>query len=209
MRGTQSPHAGRPALPKHEEEVHPLSPISNALIVGGTILAVILSADLGTRRVTLMRVLPSILAVAVTFAFFVHTLPLDGNAPSLQLAGIGAGIICGLVAAALLPAHRDASGEVFTKGGIGYALVWTALSAVHVLFAYGSQHWFSEGIARFSIDYKLSGQAVYSNAFAFMALAVVLTRAAVLLNKRRQLRGGQTPAAGNTAAHQAGSANTH
>ncbi|MFI1369281.1 hypothetical protein [Streptomyces griseochromogenes] len=138
-----------------------------------------------------------------------HTLPIDGNDPSLQVAGIGTGIICRLVAAALLPAHRDASGEVYTKGGIGYALVWTVLSASRVLFAYGSQHWFSEGIVRFSIDYKLSGQAVYSNAFVFMALAMVLTRTAVLLDKRRRLRDGQTPAAGNTAGHQASSVNTH
>ncbi|MFG2992843.1 hypothetical protein ACGFZK_26705 [Streptomyces sp. NPDC048257] len=181
----------------------------NALSAGGMILVIILSTDLGTRRVTNMRMLPPILAVVMALALFVHTLPIDGNDPSLQLAGIGGGIICGLVAAALLPAHRDAAGEVYTKGGIGYALVWTALSAPHVLFAYGSQHWFSEGIVRFSTDYKLSGQAVYSNAFVFMALAMVLTRIAVLLNKRRRLRDGQTPAVGNTAAHQASSAHTH
>nr|AAX98180.1 putative membrane protein [Streptomyces aizunensis] len=186
-----------------------MSPFLNTLIASGTILAVILSTDLGTRKVTTTRMLPSLLAVVVILALLVHTLPLDGNDPSLQLAGIGAGIICGLAATALLPAHRNASGEVSTKGGIGYALVWTALSASRVLFAYGSQHWFSEGIVRFSTDYKLSGQAVYSNAFAFMALAMVLTRTAVLLNTRRRLRGGQLPAADNTAPHQASSANTH
>lgn len=203
------PHCRTTGAAEAEEEVHPLSPFLNALIASGTILVVILSTDLGTRRVTNTRMLPSILAIAVTLALFVHTLPIDGNDPSFQLAGIGTGIICGLVAAALLPAHRDASGGVSTKGGIGYALVWIALSALRVLFAYGSQHWFSEGMDRFSIDYKLSGQAVYSNAFVFMALAMVLTRTAVLLNKRRRLRDGQTPAAGNTAARQAGSANTH
>ncbi|WP_330333030.1 hypothetical protein OHS33_27225 [Streptomyces sp. NBC_00536] len=181
----------------------------NALIAGGTILAGILSTDLGTRRVTTLRMLPPLLAVAVTLALFVHTLPVDGNDPSLQLAGIGAGIICGLAVTALLPAHRGASGEVRTKGAAGYALAWTALSASHVLFAYGSQHWFSEGIVRFSTDYKLSGQAVYSNAFVFMALAMVLTRTAVLLNKRRRLPEVRTPAADNTSPYQASSANTH
>lgn len=186
-----------------------MSPFLTALIASGTILIIILSTDLGTRKVTNMRMLRSILAVVIVLALFVHTLPLDGNDPSLQLAGIGAGVICGLVAAALLPAHRDASGEIYTKGGVGYALVWTALSASRVLFAYGSEHWFSEGIIRFSIEYKLSGQDVYSNAFVFMALAMVLTRTAVLLNKRRRLRGGQLPVTGNAGARQGSSAGTH
>ncbi|MFE3638575.1 hypothetical protein [Streptomyces cellostaticus] len=186
-----------------------MSPFLTALIASGTILIIILSTDLGTRKVTNMRMLRSILAVVIVLALFVHTLPLDGNDPSLQLAGIGAGVICGLVAAALLPAHRDASGEIYTKGGVGYALVWTALSASRVLFAYGSEHWFSEGIIRFSIEYKLSGQDVYSNAFVFMALAMVLTRTAVLLNKRRRLHGGQLSVAGNTGTRQGSSAGTH
>ena len=192
-----------------EEEARRMSPFLTALIASGTILIIILSTDLGTRKVTNMRMLRSILAVVIVLALFVHTLPLDGNDPSLQLAGIGAGVICGLVAAALLPAHRDASGEIYTKGGVGYALVWTALSASRVLFAYGSEHWFSEGIIRFSIEYKLSGQDVYSNAFVFMALAMVLTRTAVLLNKRRRLRGGQLSVTGNTGARQGSSAGTH
>ncbi|MEU6896298.1 hypothetical protein ABZ934_32085 [Streptomyces sp. NPDC046557] len=186
-----------------------MSPFLTALIAGGTILVVILSTDLGTRKVTTMRMLRSILAVVTVFALFVHTLPLDGNDPSLQLAGIGAGVICGLIAAALLPAHRDASGEIHTKGGVGYALVWTVLSASRVLFAYGSEHWFSEGIIRFSIEYKLSGQDVYSNAFVFMALAMVLTRTAVLLNKRRRLRGARMPVTGTPGARQSTTAAPH
>lgn len=186
-----------------------MSPFLTALIASGTILIIILSTDLGTRQVTNMRMLRSILAVVIVLALFVHTLPVEGNDPSLQLAGIGAGVICGLVAAALLPAHRDASGEIYTKGGIGYALVWAVLSAARVLFAYGSEHWFSEGIIRFSIDYKLSGQDVYSNAFVFMALAMVLTRTAALLNKRRRLHAQPLPSADNTAERQGSSAGMH
>ncbi|WP_433250575.1 hypothetical protein ACQPYK_04410 [Streptosporangium sp. CA-135522] len=165
-----------------------MSPFLTALIASGTILVIILATDLGRRRVTTMRMLRSLIAVAVIVAIFVHSLPMDGNAPSFQLAGIGTGVICGLIAGALLPAHRDASGEIYTVGGLGYALVWIVLSSARVVFAYGSEHWFGEEIVRFSIDYKLSGPDVYSNAFVFMALAMVLARTAVLMRKSARLR---------------------
>ncbi|GAA1904891.1 hypothetical protein GCM10009753_39240 [Streptantibioticus ferralitis] len=159
-----------------------------ALIASATILTIILATDLGRRRVTNMRMLRSLLAVGIVIALFVHSLPTDGNDVSLQLVGIGVGAICGLIAGALLPAHRDpASGEIYTTGGIGYALLWLVLSSTRVLFAYGTEHWFSQGIIKFSIDYKLSGQDVYANAFVFMSLAMVLARSAVLLTRRRKL----------------------
>ncbi|MFE3327078.1 hypothetical protein [Streptomyces sp. NPDC059176] len=163
-----------------------MSPFLTALTASGTILLVILATDLGTRRITRMRLLRSIAAVLIVLALFVHSLPREGNDPLLQLAGVGVGVICGLIASALLPAHRDAAGQVHTKGGIGYALVWLALSVSRVLFAYGSEHWFAEGIVRFSIENELSGRDVYANAFVFMALAMVLTRSTVLLGKRRR-----------------------
>ncbi|WP_342781677.1 hypothetical protein [Streptomyces piniterrae] len=158
-----------------------------ALIASGTILAIILATDLGRRRLTNMRMLRSVAAVLVIIALFVHSFPTDGNAPSFQLIGVGTGVICGLIAGALLPARKDTSGEIYTIGGIGYALVWIVLSSARVLFAYGAEHWFSEELVRFSIDYRLSGPDVYANAFVFMSLAMVLTRTAVLLTRRSRL----------------------
>ncbi|MEO3875887.1 hypothetical protein ABGB18_44515 [Nonomuraea sp. B12E4] len=160
-----------------------------ALIASGTILAIILATDLGQRRVTTMRMLRSVLAVAVIIAIFVHSFPTQGNDLSLQLVGVGTGVICGLVAGALLPAYRRASGELYTVGGIGYALVWIVLSTGRVVFAYGAEHWFAEGLVRFSIDYQISGPDTYANAFVFMSLAMVLARTAVLMAKVRRLKG--------------------
>ncbi|UQX04544.1 hypothetical protein [Streptomyces sp. RerS4] len=169
-----------------------MSPFLTALIASGVILTIILATDLGTRKVTNMRLVRSIIAIAIVIALFVHTLPLGGSDPWLQLAGIGAGVVCGLIAAVLLPAHRGSDGDIYTKGGVAYAVVWSLMSASRVVFAYGSEHWFAQDVIVFSIENELSGQDVYSNAFVFMALAMVLTRTAVLLGKRRRLRG--TPA---------------
>ncbi|MER6951573.1 hypothetical protein ABT294_46915 [Nonomuraea sp. NPDC000554] len=164
-----------------------MSPFWTALIASGAILTIILATDLGTRRLTTWRILRSVLAVVVVVAFFVRSLPLDGNDPLLQLAGIGLGLICGLIGGTLLPAHREESGHIFTVGGVGYALLWTLLSAARVVFAYGSEHWFGPDIVRFSINYQLSGQDVYANTFVFMAVAMVLARTGVLMAKRRRL----------------------
>ncbi|MGW8551498.1 hypothetical protein [Streptomyces tubercidicus] len=165
-----------------------LSQFVIALIAGVSILTIILATDLGRRRVTNMRMLRSVLAVTVIIAIFVHSFPTSGNAPSFQLIGVGVGVICGLIAGALLPAHRGDDGQIYTRGGFGYALVWLVLSSARVLFAYGAEHWFAEDLIRFSIEHELSGPDVYANAFVFMSLAMVLTRTAVLVAKRRRIR---------------------
>lgn len=167
-----------------------MSQFMAALIASGTILTIVLATDLGRRRITTLRMLRSIIAVAVVVAIFVHSFPTVGdNDVSLQLVGVGVGVICGLIAGVLLPAHKDAtSGELYTIGGIGYALVWIVLSSARVIFVYGAEHWYPVGLIKFSIDYGISGQDTYSNAFIFMALAMVLTRTAVLLAKMRKLR---------------------
>ncbi|UYB40277.1 hypothetical protein SLV14_002880 [Streptomyces sp. Je 1-4] len=165
-----------------------LSQFVLALIAGASILTIILATDLGRRRVTNMRMLRSVIAIAIIIAVFVHSLPTAGNALSFQLIGVGVGVICGLVAGALLPAHRGTDGQIYTTGGFGYALVWIVISSARVLFAYGAEHWFAEGLIRFSIENELSGPDVYANAFVFMSLAMVLTRTAVLVAKRRRIR---------------------
>ncbi|WP_460333719.1 hypothetical protein [Actinoallomurus acanthiterrae] len=159
-----------------------------ALIASATILVIILATDLGRKRVTNMRILRSFIAVAIVIAIFVHSLPTGGNDLWLQLVGLVVGAVFGLIAGALLPAHRDPSGLIYTTGGVAYALLWLALSSGRVIFAYGTEHWFGPDILRFSIENKLSGQDVYANAFIFMSLAMVLGRSAVLFTRRRRLR---------------------
>jgi hypothetical protein len=165
-----------------------MSQFMAALIASGTILIIILAADLGRRRVTTLRMMRSVVAVAVVIVIFVESFPAQGNDLSLQFVGIGAGVICGLIAGTLLPAYRDGSGELRTVGGLGYALVWIAISAGRLVFAYGAEHWFGAELVRFSIDYRISGPDTYANAFVFMSLAMVLTRTAVLLTKVRKLK---------------------
>lgn len=172
-----------------------MSQFMSALIAGGTILIIILATDIGRRRITVTRILRSVIVVALVVAIFVDSFPAKGdNDLSLQLVGVGTGVICGLVAGGLLPAHKDAtSGELYTIGGIGYALVWIVVSTGRVVFVYGTEHWFGADLVKFSIRYGISGQATYANAFVFMSLAMLLTRTAVLLGRMRTPKGQETP----------------
>jgi hypothetical protein len=164
-----------------------------ALIASASILGIVLATDLGHRRLTNWRLLRSLAAVIVVCAIFVRSFPTGGNDLTLQLAGIGAGLVAGAIATAFLPVHRGADGQPMTRGCPAYASVWVVLSLARVLFAYGSEHWFAEGLVRFSIENEISGAAPYANAFLFMALAMVLTRSGALLVRRQRL-GAPAPA---------------
>jgi hypothetical protein len=167
-----------------------MSAFMTTLIVSGSVLGVILGSDLGRRKVTNMRLLRPLIAVAVLMAIFFHSPQTSGNDLSLQLAGIGLGLVLGLVAGAMLPAEMDDDGQVYTRAGWLYALLWLAMSAARVLFVYGLNHWFTASIVTFSIKYRISGGDVYSNALVLMALATVLARTGVVLSRSRKVRVG-------------------
>ncbi|MFI9273472.1 hypothetical protein ACIGXM_22550 [Kitasatospora sp. NPDC052896] len=165
-----------------------MSAFMTTLVVSGTVLLVILGGDLGRRKVNTMRLVRPLVAVAVVMVLFFHSPQLSGNDLSLQLVGIGLGTIFGLAAGAMLPAERDPSGQVYTRAGVLYALFWLAMSGARVLFVYGIEHWYTAAIITFSVKYRISGPEVFSNALVLMALATVLARTVVVMNRRRRLR---------------------
>ncbi|MFJ5546221.1 hypothetical protein [Streptomyces sp. NPDC093225] len=164
-----------------------------ALITGGSILMAVLATDSGNRRITAVRVAAPMLVAVGAATACVDSFPTAGNDPSLHLAGIGVGAICGLVAGSLLPAHRGGSGEARSLGGPAHAAVWTLLVTVQALFAYGSEHWYAAGIDRFTTDHQLSGRDVLVSALAVMSLSAVAARTAVLLSRWHAVRTAGRP----------------
>ncbi|MER5931008.1 hypothetical protein [Streptomyces sp. NPDC002054] len=165
---------------------------TTALITCGSILAVILATDSGNRRITAVRIAAPILVAVLVIGACVDSFPTAGNDPSLHLAGIGVGAICGLVAGSLLYAHRDRTGEVRSTGGLGHAALWVFLCGGQILFAYGCEHWFGADVTRFTTDYQLSGTEVLVSSLAVMSLSMVVARTAVLLSRLRAVRAGST-----------------
>ncbi|MFJ9645725.1 hypothetical protein ACWEPM_03035 [Streptomyces sp. NPDC004244] len=168
---------------------------TTAVIICGTILAVILATDSGHRRITAARIAGPTLAAAVVIGACVRSFPTEGNDPSLHLAALGTGGICGLVAASQLTAHRDRAGDVRSTGGFGHAVVWVVLSGLQILFAYGCEHWYGARISRFTADFQLSGSEVLVSALAVMSLSMVVARTAVVVSRLRAVRAATAPLA--------------
>ena len=137
-----------------------MSGLSDAMIINGAVLAVVLEADLGPhRKIGWFRVLRPVITVLIIIPFFFTTLPTAGNDLALQGAGLLAGVLLGLASVSpllvtvrwdpawrprgLFRSARSAAGPAsVSQAGIGYALIWIAVTAGRLAFAYGAQHVF-------------------------------------------------------------------
>ncbi|MDQ8045813.1 MAG: hypothetical protein AAGC46_11890 [Solirubrobacteraceae bacterium] len=144
------------------------------------VLAMVLLSDLGSKAVTKHRLRrPLITAVIIGGSFF-EKVPSGGSSELLIAAGVGIGVLLGLVASSLLRVDADhEDGVVRTFGGAGYAALWVAVIGARVAFSYGADHWFTASLTRFCIDHQITGAAI-TDALILMALAMVVTRTAVL-----------------------------
>ena len=87
---------------------------TSMLVLNLGLLAWILAANLGTRPVTLRRLLLPLVVVAGVAAGYLEDVPTLGNDVALETALAGAGVLLGVVAGLLVPVFRRAgaaSGE--------------------------------------------------------------------------------------------------
>lgn len=153
---------------------------SSFLIFNLILLAVVLEADLGRRKVSALRVLRPLIGAAVIVPFFLSSPAQSGWGLGLELAGVAVGVGLGLGAAALLPVSWSLlDRRSYSRGGIGYALIWVATSAARYLFAYGAQHWFGVPLRDFMITNRVSPDTL-ADALIFLFLTMYLIRTASL-----------------------------
>jgi hypothetical protein len=154
-----------------------LSELTEAMIVNGVVLATVLATDLGpARKIGPARLLRPVIAAAVIIPLFVDRPATHGTSLVVELAGIVAGVLVGLVAAAMMGVYRHPeTGRPVSRAGAPYAILWTVVIAARAAFSYGSTHWFESSIVSWAVASQVTVAAL-TDGLIFMAVAMVLVR---------------------------------
>ena len=166
------------------------SALTEAMIVNGVVLATVLATDLGpARKIGPMRLLRPVIAAAVIIPLFIQNPVTHGNGLTVEIAGIVAGLLVGLAAAALMGVYRSPeTGRPVSRAGAPYAILWVVVVGARAAFSYGSEHWFTRSLVSWAIANQVSAAAI-TDGLIFMAVAMVLVRTAGL-----RIRASRLPA---------------
>lgn len=174
-----------------------LSQLTEAMIVNGVVLATVLATDLGpARKIGAMRLLRPVIAAAVIIPIFVQRPVSHGSGLAVEVAGVAAGLLGGLAAAALMRVYRSpATGRPVSSAGWPYAIFWTVIIGARAAFSYGAAHWFTNSIVAWAIANQVS-EAAITDGLIFMAVTMVVVRTAGIGFRASRLP-AQSPAVEN------------
>jgi hypothetical protein len=169
-----------------------LSPLTEAMIINGAVLISVLEGDLGPhRKIGKLRILRPLITVAVVIPLFIDSPVTHGNGLLVELAGVAAGLLCGVVVAALMRVYRSPkTGQPVSAAGFPYALFWIVIVGARAAFSIGATRWFPTQLDQWAFTHQVTGSAI-TDGLIFMALAMVLVRTASLGTRARRLRSPQ------------------
>jgi hypothetical protein len=157
-------------------------------IVNLVVLAVVLQADLGRKKITRFRLIRPLVLGAAIAGFYIGGMVGTGTSLWLELGGVGAGIVLGLGASALMRVYSDDDGNPWSLAGPSYAGLWMVVVGARLWFGYAANHSLRIPVGTWMYLHHVTS-AVIVDAFIFMAIAMVLTRTASLFVRSRPLRG--------------------
>ena len=154
-------------------------------ILNLVLLAIVLAADMGRRKVTVMRLLRPVIAAAIIILFFFKGAASSGNGLLLEIGGLAAGALLGGLAGSLLRVRYDqAAGRAVSSAGLPYALVSVAVTVGRIYFTYGADHIFSYQLGSWLVANRVSVGAL-TDSFIFVSIAMLLGRTGILAAKAR------------------------
>jgi hypothetical protein len=166
-----------------------MSPLTQAMIINGIVLAATLEADLGPhRKIGKMRILRPLITTTLVIPLFIDSPATHGNGLLVELAGVAAGLLCGLLVSTLMRVYRSQkTGRPASASGLPYAIAWTLIVGARAAFSYGATNWFPTQITQWSIAHQVTTAAI-TDGLIFMAIAMVLTRTLSLAGRASRVR---------------------
>lgn len=157
------------------------SQLTQAMIVNAVVLATVLASDLGpARKIGAMRLVRPVIAAAIIIPLFLQAPVTRGSGLAVEIAGLAAGLLGGLAAAALMRVYRSpATGRPVSAAGWPYAAFWAVVVGARAAFSYGAAHWFTTPLVAWCVAHQVSEAAIVDG-LIFMAIMMVLVRTAGL-----------------------------
>jgi len=166
------------------------SELTQAMIVNGVVLAVVLASDLGpARKIDKRRIIRPLISSAAIVPLFITKPVSHGTGLAVEIAGVAAGLLGGLAAAALMRVRRHpTTGQPVSAAGAGYAAFWIAVIGARAAFSYGSVHWFNQPLVDWAVANDVTAAAI-TDGLIFMAIAMVIVRTLSLRLRANRLPG--------------------
>jgi hypothetical protein len=159
------------------------------LAINLALLVAVVFTQLGRRVVTRRRFTIPLIIVAVAGFEYLRGVPGGGDDVPFYIIGAAAGALFALLASLFVHVERDEAGQIVADTSRMYALVWLVVIGGRIAFAEAATHTsFGKTVGAFSRSEMITGTDAWRAMFVLMALAMVLTRLAVLGARTAQLR---------------------
>src|SRR5579863_2693080 len=114
-----------------------MSPLTEAMVINGAVLFATLESDLVPhRKIGWLRLLRTPVVIAAIIPLFIDEPVTHGNGLLVELAGIAAGLLCGLLVSVLIRVYRSPrTGRPVSAAGWPYALAWIVIVGVRAVFS--------------------------------------------------------------------------
>ncbi|MGP0024870.1 MAG: hypothetical protein ACLPKE_16160 [Streptosporangiaceae bacterium] len=165
-----------------------MSGLTDAMIINGAVLAVVLEADLGPhRKIGWFRIARPLVTAAVLVPIYFAGFSSHGTGLILELVATAAGLLLGVAVSALMRVYRSPrTGKPVSRAGFAYAALWIAVIGARAVFSWGSVHWFGPQLSSWMASNAVTVDAL-TDALLLMALAMTLTRTLGLVGRAARL----------------------